>query len=763
MAEIDHLLDATEPSNKPIEDSLKTRTILVAAVFARNSPYREVRSVFNNHDNTDTPCGTIRAYVIGIMWAAGLAALNTFYAPRNPSISLSVYIAQIFAYPMGRFCAATLPTRVFLPDTKYAFTLNPGPFNVKEHMLITIMADITTLNVFAIPQIIFALHLPMFLDRPWAGKWGFQLCLLLCAQVCGFSLCGLTRRFIIYPVQMIFYSSLGEAALIKALHNEDTGPVGGWKISRFSAFFITFGAMFCYFWLPNTIFPTLTFFNWTTWIAPRNAALSILTGSYYFNLGLNPLVNSFDWNWFAGVIDPIVNPFFVVLQLVLAVLVWAVAVIIPVFFSNTWHTAYLPINAFYTFDNTGKKYSVQRILDSHGRLNQTGYEEYSPLFFPAALVLRYGVLLAIIPAALVFTGLYYGKTFWSIFKSAWKRRSVHDEFPDAHSRLMTKYREGLQVWYISVGVVGAAFGFAALYAYPTDTPGWIIPVIIVMSMVFVVPFGAILAIASYEANFEILFDLISSYITHNNPSAFLLFRGLGNAIITQALAFMSDMKLGHYAKIPPRHMFAAQVSSVCISSVTIVAVVNYQLGLKEMCDPKASDHWICGSVHTSFTSVIGWGLLGARRMFTHVGAPYWKIMFCLLAGALWPLPWYFAKKRWPGSVLRHVHPILLLLGGVLWAPLNFSMFAQAVPFAWFFGSYIKTRSPGWWSKYAMVLSTALTAGIGVSALVQFFAITNAKVEVYWWGTTKYSSTCDFKDCRYMSVPKGQTFGPTDWR
>lgn len=72
---------------------------------------------------------------------------------------------------------------------------------------------------------------------------------------------------------------------------------------------------------------------------------------------------------------------------------------------------------------------------------------------------------------------------------------------------------------------------------------------------------------------------------------------------------------------------------------------------------------------------------------------------------------------------------VIVLGGVLWSPLNFSMFAQAVPVAWLFGSYLKSRYPDWWSKYAYVLSSALSAGIGISAIVQFFAITTPNVTV----------------------------------
>ena len=246
ITEISCLLETTEPKDDKIDEVYKIRTLIVAAVFSRNSPYREVRAVFDNNDDIDTPCGTIRAYVIGIFWAAGLAAINTFYAPRNPSISLSVYIAQMFAYPMGRLCAATLPTKLFLQDTRFAFTLNPGPFTIKEHILITIMSNIISNNGTYIPSILFTQYLPMFLGNSWAGNWGFQLCLMLCSQICGFGLCGMARRFIVYPVQMIFYGTLGQAALVKALHNEEHGHVNGWKISRFNLFFVAFGIMFWY-------------------------------------------------------------------------------------------------------------------------------------------------------------------------------------------------------------------------------------------------------------------------------------------------------------------------------------------------------------------------------------------------------------------------------------------------------------------------------------------------------------------------------------
>lgn len=49
--------------------------------------------------------------------------------------------AQIEVVPLGHLMASTITDRVFFKATPYEFSLNPGPFNVKEHVLITIFAN----------------------------------------------------------------------------------------------------------------------------------------------------------------------------------------------------------------------------------------------------------------------------------------------------------------------------------------------------------------------------------------------------------------------------------------------------------------------------------------------------------------------------------------------------------------------------------------------------------------------------------------------
>lgn len=102
-----------------------------------NSPYEEVRVVVRNYDE-DIPCSTVRAWVLGIVLVFVGASVNTVFSLRKPAISLSTLIAQLVSYVLGTLWAKTMPTRVFTTFGR-KWTLNPGPFNVKEHTLIVVM------------------------------------------------------------------------------------------------------------------------------------------------------------------------------------------------------------------------------------------------------------------------------------------------------------------------------------------------------------------------------------------------------------------------------------------------------------------------------------------------------------------------------------------------------------------------------------------------------------------------------------------------
>ncbi|KAK7851328.1 oligopeptide transporter 7 [Quercus suber] len=65
---------------------------------------------------------------------------------REP-LTVSAILAQIVVVPLGKLMAATITDCVFFKGTCLEF-LDPGPFNVKEHVLITIFANAGAGTVF---------------------------------------------------------------------------------------------------------------------------------------------------------------------------------------------------------------------------------------------------------------------------------------------------------------------------------------------------------------------------------------------------------------------------------------------------------------------------------------------------------------------------------------------------------------------------------------------------------------------------------------
>lgn len=136
-----------------------------AALITNNSPYAEVRAVVDNKDEPSTPCSTIRAWTIGVIFSVLLAFINQLFSVRQPMISIESNVVQLLAYPFGKAWERWMPN--------YEFTLfgrrhglNPGPFNKKEHMLIAIMAN-TAKSLPYTQYIVWTQVLPQYFDQQY--------------------------------------------------------------------------------------------------------------------------------------------------------------------------------------------------------------------------------------------------------------------------------------------------------------------------------------------------------------------------------------------------------------------------------------------------------------------------------------------------------------------------------------------------------------------------------------------------------------------
>lgn len=67
------------------------------------------------------------------------------FSLRNPSVSITTYVVQLVAYPLG------LGWDLIMPDREWKvwglkFNLKPGKFNQKEHVVIVAMSNVSTLR-----------------------------------------------------------------------------------------------------------------------------------------------------------------------------------------------------------------------------------------------------------------------------------------------------------------------------------------------------------------------------------------------------------------------------------------------------------------------------------------------------------------------------------------------------------------------------------------------------------------------------------------
>jgi OPT family oligopeptide transporter len=155
-----------------------------------DSPYPEVRAAVHNYDE-DVPANTFRAWVIGMTLVIVGASMNTLFSLRNPSIGLGALVAQIIAWPLGHGWAKVMPARQF-NTFGLRWSLNPGPFSIKEHSIIVVMASVSFSAAYAtdilLTQIAF-----------YKQDFGilFQLLLVISTQSIGYGIAGMMRKFLV--------------------------------------------------------------------------------------------------------------------------------------------------------------------------------------------------------------------------------------------------------------------------------------------------------------------------------------------------------------------------------------------------------------------------------------------------------------------------------------------------------------------------------------------------------------------------------------
>ena len=216
---------------------------------------------------------------------------------------------------------------------------------------------------------------------------------------------------------------------------------------------------------------------------------------------------------------------------------------------------------------------------------------------------------------------------------------------------MKKYRDAPDWWYFVLSVIMIGLSFAVCYAWDTHMTGWVYVIAILIPIVWSIPIGMVQAITNIQIGLNVLTEFIAGYMQPGKPVAMMMFKSYGYMAMYQGLAFVQDLKLGHYMKVPPRTMFWAQTVATFWSSIVQIAVMNWALGaIKNVCAADNSSNFTCPNARTFFNASVIWGLIGPARIFSP-GQIYNQLFWFFLVGAavpclLYTMAWWKPRSMW---------------------------------------------------------------------------------------------------------------------
>eukprot|EP00252_Welwitschia_mirabilis_P012631 TRINITY_DN2789_c0_g3_i2.p1 TRINITY_DN2789_c0_g3~~TRINITY_DN2789_c0_g3_i2.p1 ORF type:complete len:739 (-),score=49.00 TRINITY_DN2789_c0_g3_i2:206-2422(-) len=703
------------------------------------SPIEEVALVVPVTDDPAISVLTFRVWTLGTVSCVLLIFLNTFFSYRTQPLIISPILAQILVLPAGKLMAATLPKKTMRLPLLGEVSLNPGPFNMKEHVMITIFANcgysagggdayptgaITVMKAYYKENISFLA----------------ALIIVLTTQIIGYGWAGLLRKYLVEPADMWWPSNLAQVSLFRALHEKDDTRKR--RLSRMQFFTIFAIASFAYYTLPGYLFTVLTFFSWVCWVWPHSiTAQQISSGLKGLGLG----AFSFDW---AGISayhgSPLVTPWSSILNIAVGFVMF-IYIIIPICYwkFNVFEARKFPIFSSDFFTETGQTYNTKKILTSDYRLDPKAYLSYSKLYLSPLFAISLGTGFARITSIVTHVILYHGRDILNRSRSAMSSIKL-----DVHARLMKQYKDVPDIWFFVLLIGSMVLGLVVSFVWKeVQLPWWGMVMAYALAWLLTLPLGVIQATTNQAPGYDIIAQYIYGYLYAERPIANLMFKIYGRISSAHALMFLADLKLGHYMKIPPRCMYIVQLLGTIVSAIVNLSVTWWMLEyVDNICDTDvlpANSDWQCPKYKVQFDASVIWGLVGPRRLFGRHGL-YRNLVWLFLVGALLPVPFWILTKLFPKQKwLALINIPIISYGFAGMPPATPANIASWIITGLIFNYFVFKYRKEWWKRYNYVLSAALDCGTAFMGVLLYFAVEINHKSLNWWGTDDH---CPLASC-----------------
>jgi OPT family small oligopeptide transporter len=713
-----------------------------------------VRQTVSLEDDPTLPTITFRYFVLCILFIVPGAFLSQMSHFRTTQAPYSVFFVQIACHYVGRGLAKVLPAwQVNLPFG-YGFNLNPAPWSIKEHVLVTLTAASgATYNLG---------YTPISMAELWYDTRihpAVAIFYMLAIVWVGYAIAAIARSLLLWEPEYVWPQALMQTTLFETFRKQDhNSPLAK---RQMHIFFLCLIGMTLWQFLPEYVFPMTSSLAFLCWVAPKNPIANFI-GSGLGGMGFLNL--SLDWsniNWNGTSI--LITPF------------WTQTVLFLAFVFNCW--ILIPAAKWGNLGSykhglmsnslllaNGTKYPTNKIMNSDFSLNETAWEEHGPAYmglqFAWATFFNYAKL----PSAFVWLATFGGPALLATFRknmAARKARSearkqqgftsatepnIHHQYTDRLNVLQRAYKEVPLWWFGALFVTGIVILLAIVGSGQLFIPWWTVIVGVATGFVVVVPLGYLYAISNYQVAIGDFNELIYGYMVHtaagagyHHPCGPSVYGSIAGDAWYRAQYMLQDQRIGHYMHIPPRTVFFSQVFGSILGIPINYGVIRWVLSTKfdilSGAKPDPLHQWTGQSLVGSNTIGVQYAVIGPRRMF---GADELKILpYGFLVGAAAPLVMYALHRAFPKSKLKfHLWNTTIFFSGitVFYGNLSTGYFSAwlggFIAMYWIFRHHFKI-----WKRYNYIVAAAFDAAFNLNMLLIFLFFGSGKSIKMpnWWG------------------------------
>ncbi|KAF4553282.1 OPT oligopeptide transporter-like protein 1 [Elsinoe fawcettii] len=685
------------------------------------------RFLISARDDGD-PAFTLRSLVLGTAFTALSSVITMLYIFKPYQMQVSAVFIQLLVFVFGEAWARATPRpdRVsWRPLQVVLKFLNFGqPFGIKEHVVASLIASsgnngLAGVEIYAVER--------LFYNKAVSATTAVLATFSI--SLCGFVLAGVLRPLIVYPAEMVYWSTLPQVILFQKLHFDR-------KENRDRLLKFLYALVLAALW---EFFPAyiVTWFGGISIVclATMNAkestrtVVSTIFGGASSNEGLGILNFSLDWQY--------IQSTYLSLPLKQQLNSWIGYVILyaamsGLYYSNTWNSQDFPFMSTSLFSSSGKKLSTTSFLNSEGLIDYQKLESVGLPYLTSSTAWGYLTQTLAIGALITHVILFFGKDMIL----AWKQARTRTQ-PDPHYQGMLRYKEVPAWWYIATFVLCFFAGLIVNIKGETTLPVWGYIISLILGA-FIAPFSCILyGLYGTGVGTNALSKMIGGAVHPGRPIANLYFAAWSHQVILLAVNLANWLKVGQYTKIPPRIMFATQVYASLLGAalnytVMTIIVTNQR---EILLDPKGNSVWSGSFVQSMNSQAVTWSL--AKQIYG-AGGRYLVVPLGLVIGMAFPVIHYGLIKFFPKLKKFPINTAIIAsyagqsyYGNTswIWSSIAVGIFSQV---------WLRRRRPGIYNKYNYLIGAALDGGSQIVIFVLSFAVFGASGKERpfptWWGT-----------------------------